>query len=102
MQRLQTMVGRYFRTEKLRHTFSFQSLYLGLSPFEAPAIYGLLPFAEVAGGLFFPRGGMHAIPRALARLAGDLGVRLEYGVPMVLISARLVVERLADEQAVRA
>jgi hypothetical protein len=45
---------------------------------------------------------MHAIPRALARLAGDLGVRLEYGVPMVLISARLMVERLADEQAVRA
>lgn len=79
MERLQRMVGRYFRSEKLRHTFSFQSLYLGLSPFESPAIYSLLPFAEVAGGLYFPMGGMHALPRALARLAAELGVVIRYG-----------------------
>jgi phytoene desaturase len=105
MQRLQTMVGRYFRTEKLRHTFSFQSLYLGLSPFEAPAIYGLLPFAEVAGGLFFPMGGMHAIPRALARLAGDLGVRLEYGRDaraLELAGGRVQAVRLADGSRIAA
>ena len=54
MERLQRMVGRYFQSEKLRHTFSFQSLYLGLSPFESPAIYGLLAYTEVAGGLTSP------------------------------------------------
>lgn len=79
MQPLQRMVRRHFRSEKLQHTFSFQSLYLGLSPFDAPAIYGLLPYTEVAGGLYFPMGGMHAVPRALARLAEELGVRIEYG-----------------------
>ncbi|MGI9039742.1 MAG: phytoene desaturase family protein [Gemmatimonadales bacterium] len=79
MERLQRMVGRYFRSEKLRHTFSFQSLYLGLSPFESPAIYSLLPYTEVAGGLYFPKGGMHALPRALARLAEELGVTIRYG-----------------------
>ena len=79
MQRLERMVARYFRTEKLRHTFSFQSLYLGLSPFESPAIYSLLPYTEVAGGLYFPMGGMHAVPRALARLATELGVTIRYG-----------------------
>lgn len=79
MQRLQRMVARYFRTDKLRQTFSFQSLYLGLSPYESPAIYSLLPYTEVAGGLFFPMGGMHAIPRALARLAEELGVEFRYG-----------------------
>ncbi|MBA3553764.1 MAG: phytoene desaturase [Gemmatimonadales bacterium] len=78
MERLQGMVSRYFRSEKLRHTFSFQSLYLGLSPFESPAIYSLLPYTEVAGGLYFPMGGMHAIPRALARLAEELGVTFRY------------------------
>ncbi len=51
MERLQRMVARYFRSEKLRHTFSFQSLYLGLSPFDSPAIYSLLAYTEVAGGL---------------------------------------------------
>lgn len=79
MERLQRMVGRYFRSERLRHTFSFQSLYLGLSPYASPAIYGLLPYAEVAGGLYFPMGGMHALPRALARLADELGVEIRYG-----------------------
>jgi phytoene desaturase len=83
MERLQTMVRRYFRSEKLQHTFSFQSLYLGLSPFESPAIYSLLPYAEIAGGLYFPRGGMHAIPRALARLAEELGVRFRYDADVV-------------------
>jgi phytoene desaturase len=78
MERLQTMVRRYFRSEKLQHSFSFQSLYLGLSPFESPAIYGLLPYTEIAGGMYFPRGGMHAIPRALARLAEELGVDFRY------------------------
>ena len=74
MEQLQRMVGRYFRSEKLRQTFSFQSLYLGLSPFDSPAIYSLLPYTEIAGGLYFPMGGMHALPRALARLAVEMGV----------------------------
>jgi phytoene desaturase len=79
MEKLQRMVRRYFRSEKLQHTFSFQSLYLGLSPFDSPAIYSLLPYTEVAGGLYFPMGGMHAMPRALARLAGQLGVDIRLG-----------------------
>jgi phytoene desaturase len=78
MEQLQRMVRRYFRSRKLQHTFSFQSLYLGLSPFDSPAIYSLLPYTEVAGGLFFPMGGMHAMPRALARLAEEMGVDIRY------------------------
>lgn len=83
MEPLQRMVSRYFRSEKLRHTFSFQSLYLGLSPFESPAIYSLLPYTEVAGGLYFPMGGMHALARALARLAEEMGADIRYGADVV-------------------
>jgi phytoene desaturase len=105
MERLQRMVRRYFRTEKLQHTFSFQSLYLGLSPFESPAIYSLLPYTEVAGGLYFPMGGMHAIPRALARLATELGVRIEYGRDVRALDVgqgRVRAVRLADGSEVPA
>ena len=77
--KLRSLVARHFRDERLRDAFSFQSLYLGLSPFDAMAIYALLPYTEVAGGLYFPKGGMHALPRALARLAEELGVEIEYG-----------------------
>lgn len=99
MERLQRMMRRYFRTEKLRHTFSFQSLYLGLSPFDSPAIYSLLPYTEMAGGLYFPMGGMHAMPRALARLAEELGVRIEYRRDVRSFEragGRLTAVRLAD------
>lgn len=78
--KLRGLVGRYFNDERLRDTFSFQSLYLGLSPYDSMAIYSLLPYTEVAGGLFFPMGGMHAVPRALVRLARELGVAFEFGV----------------------
>jgi phytoene desaturase len=99
LRRLERLVGRFFRSEALRHTFSFQSLYLGLSPFEAPAIYGLLPYTEVAGGLYFPRGGMHALPRALARLAGEMGVRFRYRTEVAGLereAGRVAAVRLAD------
>ena len=76
---LRTMVGRFFRDERLRDAFTFQSLYLGLSPFASLAIYGLLPYTEVAGGLHYPMGGMHALPRAVERLFVELGGRIRYG-----------------------
>jgi phytoene desaturase len=99
MQKLERMVARYFHTEKLRNTFSFQSLYLGLSPFESPAIYSLLPYTEVAGGLYFPMGGMHALPRALERLAVELGVDFRYGADVARLErdgGRVTAAVLAD------
>jgi len=99
MRRLERLVAQFFRSEELRHTFSFQSLYLGLSPFEAPAIYGLLPYTEIAGGLYFPRGGMHALPRALAKLACELGVRFRYRTEVAALErddGRVAAVRLAD------
>jgi phytoene desaturase len=77
--KLRRLVSKHFLDERLRGAFSFQSLYLGLSPYDAMAIYALLPYTEVAGGLWFPMGGMHAIPRALRALAEELGARFELG-----------------------
>ncbi len=69
-------VSRFFQTEKLRQAFSLQTMYLGLSPFEAPAVYSLLPYTELAeDGLWFPEGGMYSLVEAMERLATELGVR---------------------------
>jgi phytoene desaturase len=57
---------------------TFQTMYLGLSPYEAPAIFGLLPFSELGVGIWFAKGGLHALPRGLERLARELGVKLHY------------------------
>lgn len=76
---LYPMVSRYFQDRRLREAFSFQSMYLGLSPYESPAVYALLPFTETGLGLFFPKGGIYAIVEALVRLATELGVVIETG-----------------------
>ena len=82
---LQALTGRYFRDERLRHSFSFQTLYLGLSPYESLAVYSLLPYVEIAGGIHYPMGGMHRLPAALERLATELGVRFRYGTEVARV-----------------
>jgi phytoene desaturase len=82
-------VSRFFRTDKLRQAFSLQTMYLGLSPFEAPAVYSLLPYTELAeDGLWFPEGGMYSLIEAMERLATELGVtfHLNSGVEEVVVS----------------
>lgn len=80
-------VSKFFRTDKLRQAFSLQTMYLGLSPFEAPAVYSLLPYTELAeDGLWFPEGGMYRLVEAMERLAVELGVKLHYDSPVEEIS----------------
>lgn len=76
-QTLYPMVSRYFKDRRLREAFSFQSMYLGISPYESPAVYALLPFTETGLGLFFPKGGIYAIVEALVKIAEELGVTVE-------------------------
>ena len=58
-------------------------MYLGLSPFEAPAVYSLLPYTELAeDGLWFPESGMYSLIEAMQRLAAELGVRFHLNSPV--------------------
>ncbi|MBE4747191.1 phytoene desaturase [Corallococcus sp. ZKHCc1 1396] len=81
-RRMYADVSRFFQDDRLRAAMTFQTMYLGVSPFESPAVYGLLPFTELGVGIWFPKGGLYAIPLALERLAREEGVRLHYGAPV--------------------
>ncbi|MFB9377689.1 phytoene desaturase family protein [Kineococcus gynurae] len=72
-------VSRYLRDERVQKMFSFQSLYAGLSPYDALALYAVIAYMDSVAGVFFPRGGMHALPTAMAAAAEKHGVRFEYG-----------------------
>ena len=76
---LQKLVRRYFKDERLQQSLSFQTLYLGLSPYESLAIYSLLPYVEIAGGIHYPMGGMHQLALALEKVCSELGVTIRYG-----------------------
>lgn len=78
-------VSGYFKDPRLLAAFSFQNMYLGLSPYDAPATYSLLQYTELAEGVWFPRGGLYRVVEVLAEIAEDLGVRLVYEAPVARI-----------------
>lgn len=84
-RRMYAHVSRFFQDERLRAAMTFQTMYLGVSPFASPAVYGLLPFTELGVGIWFPQGGLYAIPQALERVAREEGVHLHYGAPVARI-----------------
>jgi phytoene desaturase len=78
LRRLAPKIGQYLTDERLRRIFSFQAMYAGLAPHDALAIYAVIAYMDTVAGVYFPRGGMHALPRALAGAAADHGVTFRY------------------------
>lgn len=72
-------LSRYFRDPRVRLAFSFQSKYLGMSPFRCPSLFTILSFLEYEHGVFHPIGGCGAITAALAELAQEAGAEIELG-----------------------
>jgi len=75
-------LATYFKDERVRLAFSFQSKYLGMSPFRCPSLFTILSFMEYEYGVYHPRGGCGAVMSAMARVAEDLGVRIELEEPV--------------------
>ena len=67
-------MSAYFDEPHLKSAFTFQDIYTGLSPFEAPATYSLMPYTELAHGVWYPKGGMYSIVETLTDLAHQAGV----------------------------
>ncbi len=77
-RRLGAKVGDYVKDERLRRVLSFQSMYAGVPPAKALAIYCVITYMDAVQGVYFPAGGMHAVPLALAAAAQAHGVQLRY------------------------
>ncbi|KAI1734855.1 phytoene dehydrogenase [Xylaria scruposa] len=74
--------SRYFWSERLRRVFTFATMYMGMSPFDAPATYSLLQYTELAEGIWYPRGGFQTVLAALQRVGERLGVRYRLDTPV--------------------
>lgn len=94
-------VGKYFKDEHLKAAFTFQNMYLGLSPYDAPATYSLLQYTELAEGVWYPMGGMYAGIQALVKIAEKLGVKFIYNAPVKRLhvnETKVVAVELQDGQ----
>lgn len=77
-RRLSPKVNQFMKDPRLQKVYSFQAMYAGVSPQQALAIYAVIAYMDSVNGVFFPKGGMHAVPRALAAAAEKHGVVLKY------------------------
>lgn len=75
--RLGPAIGRRISDPRLQRLMSFQALYVGLSPAEALGIYAVISYLDSISGVWFPDGGMHAVPQALAQAFVDAGGSIE-------------------------
>ncbi len=73
---LDAELRRYFQDDRVRLAMTFQSKYLGMSPFQCPSLFSILSFIEYEYGVFHPMGGCSAVTESMAEIARSLGVRI--------------------------
>jgi phytoene desaturase len=71
-------MGAFFDEPRLRSAFTFQDMYMGLSPFEAPATFSMMPYTEIAHGVWYPKGGLYRVVEALMEIAQGAGVEFAF------------------------
>lgn len=87
-RRLGPTVRRRFGDERLHRLFSFQALYAGLSPDRALALYAVITYMDTVAGVWYPAGGMHALPAALADACIAAGAQVRYDAEVTTILRR--------------
>jgi phytoene desaturase len=81
-QSVDDYLKRFFKDERVRLAFCFQSKYLGMSPFRCPSLFSILSFLEYEHGVWHPIGGCGAVTQAMARVAERLGVEILLNEPV--------------------
>ena len=84
---LYDVLSTYFQSEELRLAFTFQSKYLGMSPWDCPGLFAMIPYTEHAHGVYHVMGGLSQIPQAFAKVAREEGAEINTscGVKRVLL-----------------
>lgn len=81
-----TQLGKYFKNPKVRLSVCFQAKYLGMSPYECPSIFSILPFIEYEYGIWHPKGGCNSITTAMAHACEKMGVEIVTNAPVEQIA----------------
>ncbi len=77
-----SFVKKYFTNFRTRFTYSFHPLFIGASPFTAPAMYLMIPYLEKVGGVWFSKGGMYAFIQALEKVFLEIGGEIRTNSPV--------------------
>ncbi len=96
-------VSNFFKSKKLQQVMEYTMVFLGTSPYEAPALYNLMSHMDFNQGVFYPQGGFYELIKALAAIARKNGATLRTDSPVeqILVSnGKATGVRLADGEVV--
>jgi phytoene desaturase len=93
-------ISKFVKNEKLRQALSFQTLYIGVSPFEGPSIYTIISMIEILYGIWYIRGGMYAMAEAMQKRFLELGgtIRLSTPVSSILVEQKKAIGVRLDHE----
>jgi phytoene desaturase len=94
-------VAGYFTDERLQQIMEYPLVFLGASPYQAPAIYSLLSHTDFTQGVFYPMGGMYRLIEALVTIGKRYGVKYRTGAPaerIIVKDGRAAGVRLSGQQ----
>jgi phytoene desaturase len=98
-------VNQYLKDSRTQRVLSFQAMYAGMSPFDALALYCVIAYMDSVAGVYAPKGGMHAVPEAMAAAASKHGVQFRYDTEVTrveLVGDRAVAVHTASGERVAA
>jgi len=72
------LAKKFFKSKKLCYAFTFEAMFMGVSPFDVPAFYSVISYTDHVQKIFYPMGSMYQIPRALEKLAQKFGAKFNY------------------------
>ena len=91
------LAKKFFKNDKLCYAFTFEAMFIGVSPFKTPAFYSVITYADHVQKISHPIGGMYQIPLALERLAGKFGAKFHYNCEIKEVQKRDGTLRLKRE-----
>ncbi|MCU6167750.1 FAD-dependent oxidoreductase, partial [Enterobacter roggenkampii] len=75
-------ISKFVKDDRLRKSLAFQTLYIGVSPYQGPSLYTIIPMIELMYGVYFIKGGMYTLATGMARLFQELGGTIHYNTPI--------------------
>ncbi len=94
-------LGRFFSDGRVKVGFTFQSKYLGMSPFKCPSMFSILPFIEYNWGIYHVKGGLNKLSKAMAKVIEEEGGKINVSSPVkeiVIENEKAVGIKLKDNE----
>ncbi len=85
VQPINTYVKKYVVTQELQQILEYPMVFLGTSPFKAPALYSLMSHMDFRQGVYYPMGGLYEIIKAMHTIGEEFGVDYHFNAPVTAI-----------------